>query len=614
VIAVIVTIGAGVWWLGRDGSVASKVAEVGNSSRHPGRSSVGSAATPSTKDSLRASEQTTEATIRLAVLPFENLGSPDDEYFSDGISDEIRGRLAKVRKLGVISRSSAFQYKDTDKTNRQIGSELGVDYLIDGTIRWDKRGDGAGRVRITPELIRVSDDMSLWSQPYDRQTEDIFEVQTDIAAQVLKQLQITLLEPERRGIEAKPTENSDAYHAYLRGLVYLGQTDWMEEQYRLAIQMFERAVSLDPGFALAYVQLSEAHSAMHHFGHDSTEARAGKAKAAVDRAFELQPDLPEAYVALGLYHYRCHRDYDRALEAFHIAQQDLPNDSEVLDGIAYIERRQGKLEEAIGYLKRAFESNPLNAVLPAEIGQTYVMLRRYPQAEPWYDESVSLVPDQLRAYDYKSRLYWLWHGDTDVPRATLEDMPVKETPDSHSIYIWFQQELFERNYQAALERLASISNESLVEQVCFIPTAQLAGLVHRLMGDSERSREDYDTARMLLEEEAKKRPDDHRIRSSLGIAYAGLGRKEDAIREGKRGMELFPVSKDALIGPYREEDLAFIYTLVGEYDLALDKLEYLLSIPSQTMSVPMLRLDPRWDALRDHPRYKSLMVEHGFEP
>jgi len=552
------------------------------------------------------------AGIMLAVLPFKNLGAPDDEYFSDGVSDEIRSRLARVRKLGVISRSSAFQFRDSDKTNRQIGAELGVAYLIDGTVRWDKGGDGAGRVRITPELIRVSDDRSLWSQPYDRLLEDIFEIQSDIAGQVLKQLKIALLEPERRVIEVKPTENSHAYHAYLRGLVHMGKADWSEEQYRLATQMFERAVSLDPSFALAYAQLSESHSAMHHFGYDPTEDRAAKAKSAVDRSFELQPNLPEAHVALGWYHYWCHRNYDRALAAFHIAQKGLPNNSKIPEGLGYIRRRQGRLEEATRYLKRAFELSPLSAVLANDIADTYVLLRRYSEAERWCDDSISLVPDQSTTYGSKANVYWLWHGDTDMARATLEEMPGKQTPNS--ILSWFQQELLERRYQAALDRLAPTPNESFESQFQFIPKAQLGGLLHRLMGESERSREVYDTARILLEEEAKKRPDDHRIRSSLGIVYAGLGRKKDAVREGKLGVELFAVSKDAYIGPYREEDLAFIYTLIGEYDLALDKLKYLLSIPSATMSVPMLRLDPRWDPLRDHPRYNHLMRQHGFGP
>ncbi|MHC5108907.1 MAG: protein kinase domain-containing protein [Planctomycetota bacterium] len=612
VVAVIVAIGAGAWWLGRDDSVANNGAVVGDSSQGSGQASVGSAATPSTEDSLRPSDQPARASITLAVLPFKNLGSPDDEYFSDGISDEIRGRLAKVRKLGVISRSSAFQYKDTDKTNRQIGSELGVDYLIDGTIRWDKRGGGAGRVRITPELIRISDDMSLWSQPYDRQTEDIFEVQSDIAAQVLNQLQITLLEPERRGIEGKPTENSDAYHAYLRGLVYWGETDFTEEKFRQAIQMFERATSLDPSFALAYSHLSEAHSHMHHFGFDSTEDRANKAKAAVDRALEIQPDLPEAYVALGVYYYECHRDYDRALEAYHTAQKDLPHSSEVLDGIGYVLRRQGRHEEALGFLKRAFDANPLNPLLPNNIATTCGLLERFPEAESWYDLSISLAPDQALAYQSKAWMYLLWHGDTERSRATLSKMTSKRLP--YWRLPWHKQEILERDFQAALDRLASIQLDSFSQQLWFRPKAQVVGLVYRLMGKWEQSRVAYESARVLLEDKARNRPDDHRIHSSLGIVYAGLGRKEDAIRHGKRGLALFPVQKDAMLRPHREEDMALIYTMVGELDLALDRLEYLLSVPSQLISIQLLRIDPRWDALRDHPRYQSLMRKHGFEP
>jgi len=550
--------------------------------------------------------------IMLAVLPFKNLGAPNDEYFSDGISDEIRSRLAAVRKLGVISRSSAFQYKDTDKTNRQIGSELGVDYLIDGTIRWDKRAGGAGRVRITPELIRISDDLSLWSQPYNRVIEDIFEVQSDIAEQVIKQLKITLLEPERQAIEVIPTERPDAYSAYLRGLDYAERPDYDEEDYRLAIQMFERAVTLDPDFALAYTQLSESHSAMHHFGHDRTEARAAKAKSAVDRALELQPDLPEAYLALGWYHYWCNREYERALEALNIAKKDLPNNSGILMAIGSIRRRQGRLEEALDNMKRAFELSPLSAEIAKNIAGTYRLLRRYPEVERWCDRSITIAPNQLEAYEIKALNHWLWHGDIEKARATLEEMPRKHDP--FVVWAWFQQELFERNYQAALDRLAFTPDESIEYQFWFIPKARLAGQVYQLMGEPKRAREAYEAARIILEEEVRKRPDDHRVRSSLGIVFAGLGRKEEAIREGKLGVELFPVSKDASIGPYRVEDLAFIYTLVGEYDAALDQIEYLLSIPSKTMSFPMLRLDPRWDPLRDHPRYKELIRRHGFEP
>jgi len=339
-------------WLGRDDSsgTAKETAELSlATSETTGKSFT----TPESPQLQLSPKQPAIAKIMLAVLPFKNLGSPDDEYFADGISDEIRSRLATIHKLGVISRSSAFQYKGVDKTNRQKGSELGVDYLIDGTIRWDRRAGGAGRVRITPELIRISDDVSLWSKPYNRVIEDIFEVQSDIAEQVIKQLRVTLLEPERRAIEAVPTENPDAYHAYLRGLDYAERPDYSEEEFRLAIQMFERAVQLDPSFALAYAQLSMAHSRMHHYGHDRTEARAARARTAVDRALELQPELSEAYLALGWYHYWCHREYDRALEALAIAEKGLPNDARILLAIGAIRKRQGRLEEALDYMKRA---------------------------------------------------------------------------------------------------------------------------------------------------------------------------------------------------------------------------------------------------------------------
>ncbi|MFQ5463175.1 MAG: tetratricopeptide repeat protein [Phycisphaerae bacterium] len=544
----------------------------------------------------------------LAVLPLENLsGDPEQEYFADGMTGQLITALGKISALKVISRRSVMGYKDTDKSPRAIARELNVDVLVDGTVT-----RSVDRVRIAANLIRAATSEQLWGDSYERDTRDVLALQSEIARAIADQIQAKLTPDEQGRLASAPSVNPDAYQAYLRGLDHARSPDVSEQKLRLGVQMFERAVRLDPGFALAYAELAFAQSRMHHQGYDTTEVRAAKAKTAVDRAFGLQPGLPEAHLALGYYHYLCHRDYDRALAEFAVAKKGLPNDYRIPEAVGYIRRRQGDLEVALDHLTAALELSPRDALLTSEIGYTFRNLRRYAEADGYYDRSISLVPDQLYAYIDKPQNYWLWKGDLEAARAALEEIPTSLSDEAR--WIWYRQELFERVYQSALDRLALASSESLEYQFQFFPKAQLAGLVYQLMGEPERARASYDAARILLEEEVKKRPDDHRAHSSLGIVYAALGRREDAIREGKLGVELFPVSKDALIGPYLVENLAFTYVLVGEYDDALDKIEYLLSIPSDCLSVPLLRLDPRWDPLRDHPRYKALLRRHGFEP
>jgi len=546
--------------------------------------------------------------VKLAVRPFVNLGQPQDEYFADGITDEIISRLAVIKGLAVISRTSSMKYKKSDKGLREMGQELGVEYILEGTIRWDKRGEHE-KVRITPQLIKVSDDFHLWAENYEREIEEIFEVQADIASQIAEALDITLLESERQTLEAKPTENFDAYQAYLRGLDTI-RRDFREDDIRLGIQMLERAVELDPEFALSHAELSVAHSLMHQFEYDRTEERLSRARAAVDQALELQPELPEAHVAFAYYYYYGYRDYERALEELAIAEKGLPNHYRILNATANILRRQGKFEAAVVRRKRAFELNPQAAFLPNAIGQTYQFLRRYAEADRYFDLSISLAPDQQIAYAHKAYNYISWLGDTKRARDVLEKMPGESRDVQRwSLTLW----RLERNYQAILDFASSASEPIIRLRYGYAsPPALLAAGAYHFMGESELAHASYDSARAILEKELDAHPGDHRFHSALGIAYAGLGRKEDAIREGKRGVELYPVSKDALMGPKRVRDLAEIYTMVGEYDAALDEIEYVLSIPSW-WSVQDLRLDPIWDPLRDHPRYQALLEKYAIE-
>jgi TolB-like protein/Flp pilus assembly protein TadD/tRNA A-37 threonylcarbamoyl transferase component Bud32 len=545
----------------------------------------------------------------IVVLPFENLGPPEDEYFAAGMTEEITSRLAAVSGLGVISRTSAFQYDRTGKSLKQVGEDLGVDYVLEGTVRWARQAD-ASRVRITPQLIRVADDTHLWADAYDRVIEDIFQVQSDIAGNVIEQLGVALLEPERGAVETKPTDNPEAYNAYLRGLHYARLPSFSEEVELLVIEAFQRAVELDPDFALAHAELSKAHLRLYNSRFDRTEERLAMAKRAVDRATELAPDSPQVHLALGFYHYQRHRDYEAALEEFAIAERGMPSDAGLLAATAFVYRRQGRWEEALADFEKALELDPMDAERAYELGLAYQRLRRYPDAVRYFDRSIALAPDQIVAYGLKAWAYQLWKGATEEARAVLEAMPQSDNLLVVAT-VWYWQKIYEGNYQEAIDLISSDSVDSLFWG--WGSKDLMRARAYEFLDRPDLAREAYDAARALLEEELRSRPDDAPLHGLLGYALAGLGRKEEAIRHGKRAVELNPVSEDAYTGPDGVEHLAEIYTMVGEHDAALDRLEYLLSIPSK-VSVPYLRLYRRWEPLWDHPRFKELEERFGTPP
>jgi serine/threonine protein kinase len=334
----------------------------------------------------------------LAVLPFENLGSPEDEYFADGMTDEVIARMTNVTNLSVIARNSAIQYKKTTKSIKEIGNELGVDYILSGTIRWQKSAEETGRVRVTPTLIRVADSTQIWADVYDDSFTEVFQVQSDIAKNVVDALGIVLLEREERSLEKRPTENLEAYEYYLRGKDYFYRGKDNRREVTFAIELFEKAVNLNPQFALAFVSLSRAHSSMHWFHWDRSDERVAKAKQAIDKALEIDPDLPEAYLGLAHYYYYCKLDYDNALEQLFIAKEINPKNSEIWEYIGYVNRRQGRLDQAVTNLKKALEIDPRSAMIANNLGQTYALLRKYTEAERYLDQAISLLPDYLWAY------------------------------------------------------------------------------------------------------------------------------------------------------------------------------------------------------------------------
>jgi tetratricopeptide (TPR) repeat protein len=424
---------------------------------------------------------------------------------------------------------------------------------------------------------------------------------------VAQALDITLLQSDRRALASRPTENMEAYEYYLRGNEYIGRS-YLESDQRIAIRMYEKAVELDPAFALAYAKLSDVHANMYWYHYDRSEERLAMAKETVDKALELNPELPEAHLALGHYYYHGHLDYDRALEQFAIARKSQPNNSSVLSFIGYVQRRQGKFGQALASIKDAYELDPLSSQLAGEVGITLWILRRYSEAEPYYNRAISLAPDvPQESYIKKAQLYLCWQGSTEKARAVLAEA-LQNTKSEENVDIvnsLIMLDVFDRNYQEALDRL-SLKSEDIDNQDEFIPNSLQYARIYGYMGKKELAKKYYDEARSILETKKEEQPEDARFHSALGMAYAGLGREADAIREGKLAVELLPVNKEAMRGSSRVEDLARIYMMVGEFDAAIDQLEFLLERPSE-LSIPLLRLDPAWDALRDHPRFKRLL-------
>jgi len=539
----------------------------------------------------------------LVVLPFENLGPPEDAYFATGMTDEIMSRLARVSGLGVISRTSAFQYERKGKTMKQIGSDLGVGFVLEGSVRWERRGDQPGRVRISPRLIRVADDTHLWAQSYDRALGGVFDTQSEIATAVVNQLGVTLLAHERQGVAVRPPENLDAYQAYLRGQELLNTPDYPREAMELGIQMFQRAVELDPGFAAAYAALSRANCLFAAI-YDPTPARRAKALEAARRALELDPASPEGRKALGLYYDVVLHDQKRALDELTRAAELLPNDAGLASWIGRVLWREGRIGEASAQFEKAVELDPRNPDAVTALGLFCRASRRYAESARYHGLLIALQPDTLEWYMAQSALYLDW-GRPKEAREVLERAP--RTDERHLLWAWWYLEYWTGNHQAALERLAA-APEVLEFGWGKYPRALLESMTYDAMNQPRRARAAWAASLRVVERILKKTPEDDAVRGLLGVIYAGLGRKEDAIREAKSAVEREQKTVGASAATRGVWGLAVVYAQVGEAELALDQLELLLSVPSG-VSYGRLLYDPEVRALRGHPRFEKLLAE-----
>jgi serine/threonine-protein kinase len=536
----------------------------------------------------------------VAVMPFENLGGPDQEYFADGVTDAIRGKLAAIPGLQVIARSSTSGYKGSGKSPGQIADELGAQYLLTGTVRWE-RGANGDRVQVSPELVQIRSGgapTTQWQQPFSAGMTDVFQVQADIARQVAEALNLELGETQQAVIGERPTSNLAAYDAYLRGEELLAQGD--PAALRQASAAYERAVALDTGFVLAWTQLSRANSLA--YGNASITAEtAERAREAAQRALALAPRRFEPLLALGDYYSYVPVDNTKALEQYALAQRLAPNNAEILSGAALSELSLGRWDESLAHFKQALALDPRSGRTANRLARTLLFMRRYPEALAATDRAIALAPTNPAPFELKVMIH-LAQGDLAGARALLSSAPPQLDPTNLAATVAQYWDLFwvlDDGQQRLLLRLPPAAFGESRQGWALA----LAG-TYALRGDQARARAYADSARIALEADLSKQ-DDPQLHVLLGTALAYLGRRAEAVREGELSLRMLPISKDAFGGAYGQHQLARIYIMVGEPEKALDQLEPLLKAP-YFLSPGWLRVDPTFDPLRGNPRFKQL--------
>jgi eukaryotic-like serine/threonine-protein kinase len=540
----------------------------------------------------------------IAVLPFDNLGTSEDEYFSDGMTDEVRGKLANLADLRVTARSSSSEYKKTSKRPQEIGRELGVDYLLTGTVRWEKDASGK-RARVSPELIEVATGATTWQQPFDAKLTDVFQVQADIAGRVADALNVALGSSQKESLAERPTANLAAYDAYLKGEAASHGVD-TPDPFRLgqAIGFYEQAIALDSTFLEAWVQLARAHAGRYYTG-TPDPAGAIAARRAAERALALAPDRAEGRLAMGDYYSFVTTDPARALAEYEAGLKVAPGRAELLVGAAFAEQGLGRWHAALQHLDRAQALDPRSVLTARRRATTLLWLRRYPEALAAADRALALQPTNL-ILGLGKTMAVLARGDLEGARAWIRSAPTEIEPTALVAYFGVYWDLYwvlDDEQQRLLLRLAPSAFGDDRGNWAIVRTQTL-----HLRGDPAAARVYADSARLAFEEQIRAAPDDAQRHMFLGLALAYLGRKGEAIREGEKGLALQPVAKDGYSGPYNQHLLARIYLLVGEHDKALDQLEPLLKIPYY-LSPGWLKIDPTFDPIRKQPRFQRLVEQ-----
>jgi serine/threonine-protein kinase len=547
----------------------------------------------------------------LVVLPFEVLGVPDDEYVIRAISEEIRSRLVAIDAVSVKGSLSARQAKESGWAYGMIGDELDVDYVVDGTI-WQQGGEG--RTHVSVALTRVSDATSVWAENYDPVgPEDLLQAQISIAQSILEAMELRPRRDEAEVLTRRYTQDPEAYQLYQRGREYLRRPGTLRQNYESAQRLFESALALDPEFALAYAGLSEAHGWFYHYFFDMSPTRVAQQREAAEEALRLDPELPEAHKAMGLWLYWAELDFERALEEFEVAARGRPNDPGIWTWIGLVHRRAGNWDEAVAAHEKAMEIDPLN---PKRIydggGLTDMILGRYADAVADFERAVNVAPDLYEATVAKGFTYMLWQGQLDSLRSSLDRIPA-----GANLGAWGTEEAlrvqlvyWERQADSLLTWVFNAREPFLQVVYNFHPSTLYAGWAHWMRGDRPAARAAFDSALVLVDSALAELPEDWRLHGARGLVLAGLGRREAALREAGWLQQSHIYQHDPLFWCWLAEARASILAQAGEAGPAIDELEQLLPGPCW-VSVPKLQLDQLWDPIREYPRFKALLTRYA---
>src|SRR5438309_3107845 len=544
----------------------------------------------------------------IAVLPFENLSDDkENAYFADGVQDDVLTNLSKIGDLKVISRTSVMQYRGKTANVREIGKTLGVSSVLEGSVRRE-----GNRVRVNVQLINATNDEHLWANNYDRDLTDVFAIQTDLAREIAGALQAKLSPTEKAQMERKPTENGEAYLAFVQAHNLQNAVEDLEKL-KQSEQLYARAVELDPKFALAIARYSQLESWIVHTFERTIERRE-KARALAQQALQLQPDLPEAHLAMGFSLYYGDNNFEGALKEFEIAQRDLPNEAEGYLALGSIQRRLGKWPESNASLEKAVSLDPKDSWVLQNLALSYATLRDFDAANKTIDRGLKINPDGLGLWEIKSKLAIAEKGDLSVAERAFQAAKSIPMNDEEKLMIAggrLDVFLLERKYQEALHEAETLSDGILAG----IPAAlcgkyYLVGFARKALHDEAGARAALLKSKDLVEAQLKQSSDSPELRIQLAKILAYLGQKDAALAEARRATELLPESKDAFGGPEITEGVAEVCAVVGENARALELLDGLLSRPSP-VTVALLKLSPAWDPLRKDPRFQALIDKYG---
>jgi len=547
----------------------------------------------------------------VAVLPFQNFSSdPENAYFADGIQEEILTRLAKIADLKVISRTSTQQYQSQPGNLAEIAKQLGVANIVEGSVQ--KAGK---QVRVNVHLVNAQSGSQLWAETYDRNLSDIFAVESEIAKGIAESLQATLTGGEEQALAANPTNNPEAYDAYLRGLAFEARSNLSSDALFKAIDFYDLAVRLDPNFALAWARLSGVHALLYSNRRDTTAARRDAAKEALENAQRLQPNSPETLLFTGYYQFWVLHDYALAKATFERVSKKLPGNSEVSYALAAIARSEGHWDESIAYWERGLALNPRNTALLTEVAFTYAALRQFPRAEQLYDRALDILPNEVSIIALKASIYQAQGNLHEAAKLLAQVNP--DTNSDVAVRIKLTQWRLERNHTEAIRWVQARQDRLRLLSGIDKGSKQLGNaLVHRVAGDNAQAKAFAEQARNTIEPLRNEQPENAFVAAALAVAYALLDQKESALNEAQSAITLLPSNKDRLSGPAFEENLALVETITGENTRAISTLTRLLQTPYDgwlyspaPITPALLRLDPIWDPLSADPVFQKLYEE-----